>query len=171
MLEGAVTRGTAAEVGRSGLKGAFAGKTGTSDESRDAWFVGYTPSLVVGVWVGFDDERSLPGSAAQLALPVWIHVMRRATAGQPRERLPVPQGVELVSVDAASGKLPDARCGAAITEVFLAGTAPRESCVGGEAVAMRVDGDSPVKQLAQAIGGWFVRLPETIGALFGDDRP
>jgi len=169
MLEGAVTRGTAAEVGRSGLKGAFAGKTGTSDESRDAWFVGYTPSLVVGVWVGFDDEQSLPGSAAQLALPVWNHVMRRATAGQPREHLPVPQGVELVSVDAASGKLPDARCGAAITEVFLAGTAPRESCVAGEAVATRVDGDSPVNQLGQAIGSWFARLPETIGALFGGD--
>jgi penicillin-binding protein 1B len=170
MLEGVVLRGTAAEVGRSGLKGAFAGKTGTSDESRDAWFVGYTPSLVVGVWVGFDDDQSLPGSAAQLAVPVWINLMRRATAGQPRERFAVPRGVELVSVEATSGKLADARCGAAITEVFLAGTAPHESCVGGQRALARSTRESPVKQMGAAIGDWFARLPGKIGSLFGSDR-
>ena len=170
MLEGVVTRGTAAEVGRSGIKGAFAGKTGTSDESRDAWFVGYSPSLVVGVWVGFDDDRSLPGSAAQLAVPVWINLMRRATAGQPRERFAVPDGVELVSVDAKSGKLADARCGPSVTEVFLDGTAPRESCVPGSRAVAREEHASPVKQMGEAIGGWFSRLPDTLGRLFGRDR-
>lgn len=170
MLEGVVARGTAAEIGRSGIRGTFAGKTGTSDESRDAWFVGYSPSLVVGVWVGFDDDRSLPGSAAQLAVPVWINFMRRATAGQPRERFPVPDGVELVSVDAQSGKLADARCGAAITEVFLDGTAPRESCLPGARAVARAERGSPVKQLGEAIGDWFSRLPDTVGKLFGHGR-
>jgi membrane carboxypeptidase/penicillin-binding protein len=164
-----VARGTAAEVGR-GLKGSFAGKTGTSDESRDAWFVGYTPSLVVGVWVGFDDDESLPGSAAQLAVPVWINLMRRAVAGQPRERFAVPDGVELVSVEAASGKLADAGCGAAITEVFVAGTAPHESCVAGRRAVAHTTHESPVKHMGEAIGDWFARLPEAIGSLFGRDR-
>ncbi|MBY0274861.1 PBP1A family penicillin-binding protein [Candidatus Binatia bacterium] len=170
MLEGVVARGTAAEVGRSGLKTATAGKTGTSDESRDAWFVGYTPSLVVGVWVGYDDDRSLPGSAAQLAVPVWINVMRHATAGQARERFTVPPGVELVSVEAASGKLADARCGPAITEAFLDGTAPTEGCAPGGRVVARTGRPSPVKQIGKAIGDWFSRLPETIGGLLGRDR-
>lgn len=170
MLEGVVARGTAAEVARAGLKGAFAGKTGTSDESRDAWFVGYTPSLVVGVWVGFDDDESLPGSASQLAVPVWVNLMRHATAGQPSERFEVPGGVELVSVDQSSGKLADERCGPAITEVFVAGTAPRESCVAGAGRVARDDRESPVKQLGKTIGDWLFGLPEAVGALFGRER-
>ena len=64
MLEGVVAHGTAGEIGRSGLNGPFGGKTGTSNDSRDAWFVGYTPSLVLGVWVGFDDDDSLRGGSA-----------------------------------------------------------------------------------------------------------
>jgi membrane carboxypeptidase/penicillin-binding protein len=96
--------------------------------------------------------------------------MRRATAGQPRERFPVPNGVELVSVDAQSGKLADARCGAAITEVFLDGTAPRESCLPGARAVARAERGSPVKQLGEAIGDWFSRLPDTVGKLFGHGR-
>ena len=82
----------------------------------------------------------------------------------------MPGGVEPVSVEATSGKLADARCGAAITEVFLAGTAPHESCVGSERALARSKRESPVKQMGAAIGDWFARLPETIGSLFGGDR-
>ena len=167
MLEGVVTRGTASEIGRSGLAGSFAGKTGTSNDNRDAWFVGYTPSLVVGVWVGFDDDESLHGTAAQLAVPVWLAIMKRALAGTPRERFAVPDGVELVSVEAATGKRADASCGPAITEVFLAGTAPQESCAGGRvAVAERAPGAS-VKHIGEAVGAWFATLPERIGDWLG----
>jgi len=103
-------------------------------------------------------------------VPVWINLMRRATAGQPRERFAVPDGVELVSVDAKSGKLADARCGPSVTEVFLDGTAPHESCVPGSHEVAREERDSPVKQMGEAIGGWFSRLPDTLGRLFGRDR-
>lgn len=170
MLEGVVAHGTAGEIGRSGLRGSIAGKTGTSNDNRDAWFVGYTPSLVVGVWVGFDDDASLRGGAAQLAVPVWLAIMKRALAGMPRARFPVPDGVELVAVEASSGKRADAGCGPAITEVFLAGTAPRETCTGGERGALaRAPGASPVKQLGNAVGAWFAKLPGALGSLFGDE--
>jgi penicillin-binding protein 1B len=165
MLEGVVTRGTAGEIGRSGLGGSFAGKTGTSNDNRDAWFVGYTPSLVVGVWVGFDDDASLHGTAAQLAVPVWLAIIKRALAGTPRERFAVPDGVELLSVEAASGKRADASCGPAITEVFLAGTAPRESCSGRRVVAAAAQ--PSVKHLGEAVGAWLATLPERVGAWLG----
>jgi penicillin-binding protein 1B len=171
MLEGVATRGTAAEITRSGLKGSFAGKTGTSNDNRDAWFVGYTPSLVVGVWVGFDDDASLRAGATQLALPVWLTIMRRALTGLPRERFAVPAGVELVAIEAATGKRADDGCGPSITEVFLAGTAPDESCAPGRRVVARDRRGSPVKQIGEAIGEFFGRLPGAIGDLFGgDDR-
>lgn len=167
MLEGVVDHGTAAEIGRSGLKGAFAGKTGTSNDNRDAWFVGYSPSLVVGVWVGFDDDESLRGGAAQLAVPVWLAIMKRAAAGLPPERFDVPPGVELVSIEAATGKRADDGCGPAITEVFLAGSAPRESCRARGRQVARVERESPVKHMGEAIGEFFERLPGAIGSLFG----
>src|SRR5690606_16917677 len=146
MLEGVVERGTAAEITRSGMKGSFAGKTGTTNDNRDAWFVGYTPSLVVGVWVGFDDDAPLRGGASQLALPVWSTIMRKALAGQPRERFEVPPGVELVAIEATSGKRAAEGCGPAITEVFRAGTAPEESCLPGRRAVARAERPSPVER-------------------------
>jgi penicillin-binding protein 1B len=171
MLEGVVDHGTASEVRRSGLRGAFAGKTGTSNDTRDAWFVGYTPSLVVGVWVGFDDDQPLRGGAAQLAVPVWTSIMKRALAGMPREQFDVPGGVELVAVEATSGKLAGEGCGPAITEVFLAGTAPRESCLREPSRQVAsAERDSPVKQMQDAVEEWFAALPRAIGSLFGGRR-
>lgn len=170
MLEGVVAHGTAREIGRADLRAGIAGKTGTSNDNRDAWFVGYTPSLVVGVWVGFDDDKSLRGGAAQLAVPVWLAIMKRALAGMPRERFAVPDGVELVAVEASTGKRAGQGCGPAITEVFLAGTAPSEACRGDAPSAVaRGERESPVKQLGEAVGGWFARLPRAIGSLFGGD--
>jgi penicillin-binding protein 1B len=168
MLEGVVAHGSAGEIGRSGLHGGLAGKTGTSNDSRDAWFVGYTPSLVVAVWVGFDDDESLRGGSAQLAVPVWLAIMKRALAGLPRERFPVPEGVELVAVEATTGKRAGAGCGPAITEVFLAGTAPSESCAEDESRAVaRTGRESPVKQIGDVVEAWLAKVPAAIDALFG----
>jgi penicillin-binding protein 1B len=80
LLEGVVNRGTAASLRRSGLVGPIAGKTGTSNEERDAWFVGYTPELVVTVWVGYDDNRVLGLTGGAAALPIWVDVMRHIQA-------------------------------------------------------------------------------------------
>jgi 1A family penicillin-binding protein len=128
MLEGVFERGTARAVRAAGLDRPLAGKTGTTDDYRDAWLVGYTPSLLLAVWVGYDDDRPLPGGSSRVALPIWSAIMRRAMAGEPPERAPVPEGVELVKIDAATGLRAAPGCGRSVTEAFLRGTAPVTSC-------------------------------------------
>src|SRR5262249_42740699 len=88
LLEGAADRGPGAPLRASGLGGRIAGKTGTSNEERDAWFAGYTPELVTVVWVGFDEPRTLGLAASQIALPVWGHFLREATGGHVRGEFP-----------------------------------------------------------------------------------
>ena len=77
LLEGVVDRGTAHAVRDAGITGPVAGKTGTSDDSKDAWFVGFTPELVAVVWVGFDEPRDMKLPAAQLAVPIWLRFLKR----------------------------------------------------------------------------------------------
>ena len=90
LLQGVVDRGTAASLRRLGLAGPVAGKTGTSNQERDAWFVGYTPELVAVVWVGFDEPRSLGIAASGIALPLWGRFLRETTGGLVRGSLPAP---------------------------------------------------------------------------------
>ncbi|MFM8412320.1 MAG: penicillin-binding transpeptidase domain-containing protein, partial [Alphaproteobacteria bacterium] len=80
-----------------------AGKTGTTNDTRDAWFVGYTPDLVAGVWVGFDQDGKvgLPGSKA--ALPIWVDFMSKALAPLPPRPFPAPPGVTMLAVDRRTG--------------------------------------------------------------------
>ncbi len=80
MLEGVLERGTARSAASLGFTGVAAGKTGTSDSLRDAWFIGYTPDVVVTVWVGYDDNHVLGLTGAAAALPIWVDVMRRIDA-------------------------------------------------------------------------------------------
>lgn len=128
MLEDVVDGGTAGRLRVGGLEGAYAGKTGTTTDQRDAWFVGYTPSLVLGIWIGFDDDRPLPGGASQLAVPLWGAIAERAFAGAPPEPFRRPGEVEVVEVDQATGLRAAPECGPSTSEVFVAGTAPRDDC-------------------------------------------
>jgi penicillin-binding protein 1A len=94
MLRDVIRRGTgqrARALGRSDI----AGKTGTTQQGRDAWFSGFNPDLVATAWVGFDQERPLGAGeeGARTALPMWIYFMREALAGVPQRRLPMPDGV------------------------------------------------------------------------------
>jgi len=131
-LQDVLVNGTAARARSLGYAGHAAGKTGTSSDYRDAWFAGFTPSLVTVVWVGFDDNRSLglPGSGA--ALPIWVRFVDRygdGSAGRPAEAtFPAPAGVVSVTVDSATGRLPRPACGPTREEVFLEGTAPSSGC-------------------------------------------
>ncbi|MCA9529510.1 MAG: PBP1A family penicillin-binding protein, partial [Myxococcales bacterium] len=105
----------------------LAGKTGTSNDARDAWFIGYSPRVVAGVWVGFDDHRSLGRreAGARTALPIWIDTMRAADPGDPLD-FAIPPGVVTVRIDPATGLL--AYPGTEGTdEVFVAGTEPTET--------------------------------------------
>jgi penicillin-binding protein 1A len=126
LLTSVVDRGTA--VRARSLNRPIAGKTGTSNEARDAWFVGFTPDLVAGVWVGFDDRRSLGRreSGARSALPIWIEVMRGATEGRPRVDFPVPSGIVTARIDPRTGLLAYEGQADAIDEYFLDGTVPTE---------------------------------------------
>jgi 1A family penicillin-binding protein len=102
-----------------------AGKTGTSDERMDAWFVGYTPDLAATVWVGWDRrERGLPGTGGTIAGPVWAHFMREALANVPPRDFYLPPGVIELEVCAETGLLPNFTCPTR-REVFIEGTQPR----------------------------------------------
>ncbi len=127
VLKGVIDRGTGARA--RVLERPLAGKTGTSAEATDVWFVGFTPSLVAGVWVGYDLPRSLGSgeTGARLALPLWSTFMREALRESPPQEFPIPAGVVAVPVDLQTG-LP-ARPGArgTILEYFAEGTEPEES--------------------------------------------
>jgi penicillin-binding protein 1A len=123
LMRSVVEEGTGAQVRE--LNRPAAGKTGTTNEYRDAWFDGYTPTLVASSWVGFDDHSSLgPGeSGAKAALPVWLGFMKAALDGTPSSDFEVPQGVVLLRVDPSSGLLAGPRLPGR-QEAFLEGTAP-----------------------------------------------
>lgn len=124
LLRSVVEQGTARAARRLGYP--IAGKTGTSNEARDAWFVGYSPELVAGVWVGFDDRRSLGRreSGGRSALPIWIEVMAAGLEGRPRLEFRMPSGVVTRRVDPDSGLLAHEEQEDAVEEVFLEGTEP-----------------------------------------------
>jgi penicillin-binding protein 1A len=124
LLQGVVERGTG--VRARTLDKPVAGKTGTSNDSRDAWFIGFTPDLVVGVYVGYDQPRSLGAreQGASAALPVFLEIMTDALAERPATPFRVPPGVRLVRVDAETGLLAGPGSGTVILEAFLPGTEP-----------------------------------------------
>ncbi len=103
-----------------------AGKTGTTNKARDAWFVGYTTDLVAAVWVGYDDGLPLgrAESGARTALPAWVDFMKTAHAGRPLTRFARPPGVLSVVVDPVTGLLPAPSSETTRSELFLAGTEP-----------------------------------------------
>lgn len=128
LLKGVVERGTgwkARELGRP-----VAGKTGTTNDYRDAWFIGYTPSLVAGVWVGFDDQRSLGPKAtgSRAALPVWLDFMKQAHQNQEPVDFSIPNGILFKNVDPRTGLLSTEHCKRSLREAFLPGTEPRKFC-------------------------------------------
>lgn len=107
-----------------------AGKTGTSEDYRDAWFVGYSPTLVCAVYVGDDENIPLGGTGGGLATPVWAEFMRDAHVGQPVEDFVRPDGLEEVVICQSSSLLARAECPAELrrAELFMPGTAPTEGC-------------------------------------------
>ena len=128
MLQSVFDGGTAAAARRQGFLHTAAGKTGTTDDLRDAWFAGFTPSLVTVVWVGMDDGSSLGLTGVQAALPMWSDFMRRALAGRAPSDFSPPPGITFVDVDPATGLLATPRCPDTLQESFRRGTEPRAMC-------------------------------------------
>jgi penicillin-binding protein 1A len=145
ILADVVNGGTGSRVRALGFTLPAAGKTGTTDQYRDAWFVGFTPALVAGVWVGLDDPQTiLPnGYASDVAVPAWSRFMKAATKGDPPRWFSPPRGVTTLAVCRLSGKLATSGCdhvpvmnadgtigerSLVYKEFFAAGTEPVESC-------------------------------------------
>ncbi|MBX3702250.1 MAG: PBP1A family penicillin-binding protein [Steroidobacteraceae bacterium] len=125
LLRDVIRRGTGQRARALG-RGDIAGKTGTTNDGRDAWFSGFNPDLVATAWVGFDQERPLGAQeeGARTALPMWIYFMREALAGRPERRFPMPDGVVTARVAADTGPLADASAPASEFEYFLADHLP-----------------------------------------------
>ncbi|MEP6886914.1 MAG: PBP1A family penicillin-binding protein [Nitrospirales bacterium] len=127
ILQGVVKRGTAAPAQRMGLTAKIAGKTGTTDDHRDAWFIGYTPDLVVGVWVGFDGGATLKLTGAQAALPIWVDFFRKAVPVVLID-FPIPSGIVTRTIDPHTAQLATTACPDSLEESFLEGTEPIIFC-------------------------------------------
>ncbi len=126
MLTSVVDHGTAARAKSLGRP--LAGKTGTSNASKDTWFAGYSPSMCAVVWIGFDDGKSLGSgeTGASVALPAWMDFMKLAHEHKPVTDFPRPAGVVTVRIDRKTGKLPPDESNDTMDEVFLAGTEPTD---------------------------------------------
>lgn len=102
-------------------------KTGTTDDSRDNWTIGYTPNLVTGVWVGNNNNQPmLDTSGSTTAAPIWHDFMEQALKNTPVQNFPIPEGLERVKIDALSGTLPGPNTTATTSEIFVRGTAPTQ---------------------------------------------
>jgi len=130
MLESVLVNATGWAARAWGFNHPAAGKTGTTNDCTDAWFVGYTPSVVCGVWVGFDDRRSMPGNmtGAVAALPIWTEFMKVAHRELPREPFRRPAGVEVRRICSRTHALATPGCPNPVDEVFVEGTEPRTEC-------------------------------------------
>jgi len=136
MLRSVLDSGTAAGARAMGFQAPAAGKTGTTNDMRDAWFAGYTPDLLCVVWVGFDDNSPLNLSGARAALPVWVEFMKGALAGTKPKAFPVPpDDVIFLNIDPDTGRLATASCPKTFSEAFIAGTEPQEYCHAHDAAA------------------------------------
>jgi penicillin-binding protein 1A len=126
LLEGVVKSGTGRRV--RALKRPVAGKTGTTNNLFDAWFVGYTPNYVTGTWVGFDEEQNMGKgeTGARAASPIWLGFMQRILEDKPVRVFEVPHDVVFVKIDADTGKLPIPESGRTVFECFKEGTVPTE---------------------------------------------
>ncbi len=124
LLQGAVERGTAKGGRVRGWQ--IAAKTGTTQDAADMWFVGYTPTLAAGLWVGYDQPRAIGSheTAGRLAAPVWADFMRRALRGMPNETVPIPEGILPVLVNYRTGLPTEPGDPNGITEYFVRGALP-----------------------------------------------
>jgi penicillin-binding protein 1A len=147
-LVSVITDGTGKSA--SSLHRPLAGKTGTTNQAKDAWFVGYSTDLVAGVWVGYDEALPLGygESGAVTALPVWIGFMKAAHAGRPAVDFPRPAGLVSVRIDPLTGLLAAPDQADAIDEDYLDGTAPTE--VSTPALALPIAGALPDDEAAAA---------------------
>lgn len=128
VLQGVIQHGTAIKARM--MKRPIAGKTGTTNDYTDAWFIGYTPSLICGVWVGYDEKKTIGNheTGAEAALPIWIDFMQSALKDKPVEDFQATGNIVRVAIDRLTGLRATPDCTDVIIEAFVAGTEPTEFC-------------------------------------------
>ncbi len=129
MLENVINRGTAQTIRNMGYNGICAGKTGTTNDFTDAWFIGFTPDIVVGVWIGFDTKEPLGKNmtGGVIAAPLWAEFMMNAFPNQNQE-FPVPDNIIFKKICSKTGMLATKYCPNPIDAPFVEGTEPHENC-------------------------------------------
>jgi penicillin-binding protein 1B len=128
MMRSVLDEGTGASARGNGFSLEAAGKSGTTNDLRDAWFVGFTPELLTVTWVGYDDNSPLGLSGSQAALPIWTDFMKAALAGHPNRSFTPPAGITFVDIDRDTGKLATPNCPRTLHEAFISGSEPYEYC-------------------------------------------
>src|SRR5262249_2186401 len=125
MLKSVIERGTGTAALK--LERPAAGKTGTTNDYSDAWFIGYTPELLTGVWVGFDEKRPLGSgeTGGKVAAPIWTDFMKEALADRPVDDFQMPDGMTFAHINPVTGKRATATSSRAILEIFASGTEPQ----------------------------------------------
>ncbi|MBU0990230.1 MAG: PBP1A family penicillin-binding protein [Proteobacteria bacterium] len=126
LLRAVITEGTGWRI--RALKRPAAGKTGTTNDLRDAWFIGYTPGLVTGVWVGYDEQREMGDgeTGSRAASPIWLHFMSGTLKEEPVKDFEVPEGVVFAKIDAETGLLAGRHSEKTLFQSFKVGTEPKE---------------------------------------------
>jgi membrane carboxypeptidase/penicillin-binding protein len=127
-LRGVLQYGTGKNAARLGLDFPAAGKTGTTEDYRDAYFIGYTSRLVCGVWVGFDQPQTIGLPGAEAALPAWVQIMLNVVRVPQAGFGPPPPGITMAEVDPTTGGLATASCPRAANLPFISGTEPTQTC-------------------------------------------
>jgi len=128
MMRSVINEGTGAGARAAGFALDAAGKSGTTNDLRDAWFVGFTPELLTVVWVGLDDNQPLGLSGTQAALPIWTAFMLRALAGHPNLPFEAPDDIVYADIDRDTGFLASPACPRTFHEAFAPGTQPTQVC-------------------------------------------
>jgi penicillin-binding protein 1A len=158
MLQGVVQRGTGKSI--SSLNMVLAGKTGTTNDSEDTWFMGFSPDLVCGVFVGFDNPRTLGAreTGSSVAVPIFKEFMGEALKGKPQTPFRIPPGIRLVRVDAKTGQLANRYSSEIILEAFKPGTEPGADRPANPDV---LDGSAPMASAPPAPGMPGAPVPVT----------
>jgi penicillin-binding protein 1A len=171
MLQGVVNYGTGKAVRDMGVQGAVAGKTGTTNEGNDVWFVGYTPTLVAGIWFGYDTPRQISynPSGGRLAAPAWAEFYQSGWHEPRGSAFAVPDGMVQATVDPESGELATDWCPRRVKQWFKVGLEPREEChlhtappQGQIAIDdngnVTVPSNNPVQSVGRSIGNILRRI-------------
>ncbi|PHP68073.1 penicillin-binding protein [Zhengella mangrovi] len=155
MMEGVVQRGTAVTVSKLGRP--VAGKTGTTNDEKDAWFIGFTPDLVVGLYMGFDTPRPMGhgSTGGGLAAPVFLDFMQQVLKDKPVVDFPVPEGMNLIAIDRKTGMRASGEGPGVIMEAFKPGTGPADSysVIGMENIGIQERAKTISPQASRAISG------------------